>query len=118
MLVNPINVKYHSLTGRITPQLVREAFHHVKRNRGAAGIDKQRIQMFEANLEQNLDALLRELKKIKELTKRSYNLDNDRIARVNQVIRGTANYFATSFTRRLGETASVALSLGHRLGIA
>lgn len=62
MLVNPIKVKYHSLTGRITLQRVREAFHNVKRNRGAAGIDKQSIQMFEANLEQNLDALLRDLK--------------------------------------------------------
>lgn len=62
MLVNPIKVKYHSLTGRITPKLLRRAFHNVKRNRGAAGIDKQSIQMFEANLEQNLDALLHDLK--------------------------------------------------------
>ncbi len=62
MVVNPIEVKYHSLTGRITPKLVHQAFRNVKRNRGAAGIDKQSIQMFEANLEQNLDALLRDLK--------------------------------------------------------
>jgi group II intron reverse transcriptase/maturase len=34
----------------------------VRRNRGAAGIDKVSIQMFEANLGQNLDRLLRELK--------------------------------------------------------
>ena len=62
MLVNPIQVKQHSLTGRITPDLVYQAFLNVKRNRGAAGVDKQSIQMFEANLEQNLQALLGDLK--------------------------------------------------------
>ena len=62
MVVNPIKVKYHSLTGRMTPKLVHQAFLNVKRNRGAAGIDKQSVQMFEANLEQNLEALLRDLK--------------------------------------------------------
>ncbi|WP_083877644.1 group II intron maturase-specific domain-containing protein [Methylotuvimicrobium buryatense] len=36
--------------------------------------------------------------KIRELTCRSYNLDSYRIMRVNQVIRGTANYFATPFS--------------------
>lgn len=39
-----------------------DAFRAVKRNRGAAGIDKVSIQMFEANLEQNLLALMRQLK--------------------------------------------------------
>jgi len=62
MLVKPIEIKHHSLTGRITPALVHQAFLNVKRNRGAAGIDKQSIQMFEANLEQNLQALMRDLK--------------------------------------------------------
>lgn len=62
MLVNPLKVKYHSLTGRITEDLVYQAFLNVKRNRGAAGIDLQSIQMFEANLEQNLAALMRDLK--------------------------------------------------------
>ena len=62
MLVNPIQVKHHSLTGRITSDLVRRSFLNVKRNRGAAGVDKQSITMFEANLEQNLLALLRDLK--------------------------------------------------------
>jgi group II intron reverse transcriptase/maturase len=59
MAVKP---KAHSLTGRITPELMRKAFLRVKRNRGAAGIDKQSVKMFEANLEQNLDALMRGLK--------------------------------------------------------
>ncbi|MCP4114277.1 MAG: group II intron reverse transcriptase/maturase, partial [Desulfobacteraceae bacterium] len=54
--------KVHSLTGRITPDLMRKAFLNVKRNRGAAGVDKESIQMFEANLEQNLDSLMRQLK--------------------------------------------------------
>lgn len=41
---------------------MRLAFRKVKRNRGAAGIDKVSITMFEANLEQNLLALMRDLK--------------------------------------------------------
>ncbi|MBU0500399.1 MAG: hypothetical protein KJ558_13475 [Gammaproteobacteria bacterium] len=41
---------------------MREAFKAVRRNRGAAGIDKVSIAMFEANLEQNLAALMRDLK--------------------------------------------------------
>src|SRR5262245_54960764 len=39
-----------------------ESFKAVKRNRGAAGIDKVSIQMFEANLADNLRALMRDLK--------------------------------------------------------
>ena len=54
--------KVHSLTGRITPALVYDAWRAVRRNRGAAGIDKVSIQMFQANLDQNLDRLMRELK--------------------------------------------------------
>jgi len=55
-------IKVHSLTGRITPDLMRRAFRNVKRNRGVAGIDKVSITMFEANLEQNLLALRHDLK--------------------------------------------------------
>ncbi len=55
-------IKVHSLTGRITSKLVFEAWRSVRRNRGAAGIDKVSIQMFEQNLEANLDRLMRELK--------------------------------------------------------
>lgn len=55
-------IKVHSLTGRITPELMHHAFRKVRRNRGAAGIDKTSITMFEANLEQNLLALMRDLK--------------------------------------------------------
>jgi group II intron reverse transcriptase/maturase len=41
---------------------MRQAFLAVKRNRGAAGVDKVSIHMFEANLQENLDALMRDLK--------------------------------------------------------
>ena len=54
--------KEHSLTGRITEKLMKQAFKAVKRNRGAAGIDKVSVKMFEANLEANLRALMRDLK--------------------------------------------------------
>jgi len=56
-------IKAHSLTGRITSVLTRLAFRNVRRNRGVAGIDKISITMFEANLEQNLLALMHDLKK-------------------------------------------------------
>jgi group II intron reverse transcriptase/maturase len=55
-------IKAHSLTGRITPDLMHRAFRNVKRNRGKAGIDKVSITQFEANLELNLLALMRDLK--------------------------------------------------------
>jgi RNA-directed DNA polymerase len=55
-------IKHHSLTGRITLTLMYQAFRQVRKNRGAAGIDKVSIAMFEANLEQNLLALMRDLK--------------------------------------------------------
>ena len=54
--------RVHSLTGRITPDLMRKAFKAVRRNRGAAGIDKQSIVMFESNLDENLATLMRDLK--------------------------------------------------------
>jgi len=63
MAIFPIaKPKVHSLTGRITSRLVLEAFKAVKRNRGAAGIDKVSISMFESNLDENLQALLRQMK--------------------------------------------------------
>ncbi len=55
-------IKVHSLTGRITLPLMRQAFQAVKRNRGAAGIDKVSVQMFAANLDENLTSLMRDLK--------------------------------------------------------
>ena len=54
--------KVHSLTGRIDDRLMMQAFKAVRRNRGAAGIDKVSIGMFEENLEANLASLKRDLK--------------------------------------------------------
>jgi RNA-directed DNA polymerase len=36
--------------------------------------------------------------KIRELTVRHHNLDHEVVTKVNQVVRGTANYFATAFS--------------------
>jgi RNA-directed DNA polymerase len=55
-------LKVHSLTGRITKELMLKAFKAVKKNRGAAGIDKVSIAMYESNLSENLLCLMRELK--------------------------------------------------------
>lgn len=57
-----LNIKHHSLTGRITWPLMHQAFRRVKRNRGAAGVDKVSIRRFEADLAENLHALMRSLK--------------------------------------------------------
>jgi group II intron reverse transcriptase/maturase len=54
--------KVHSLTGRIDDRLMKQAFKAVKRNRGAAGIDKVSIAMFEENFDANLASLKRNLK--------------------------------------------------------
>lgn len=63
MALFPIaKLKAHSLTGRITQPLLHACFQAVKRNRGAAGIDKVSIKMFAANLTANLLALERDLK--------------------------------------------------------
>lgn len=55
-------LKVYSLTGRITEELMLKAFKAVKKNRGAAGIDKVSISMFEMNLNANLLSLMKELK--------------------------------------------------------
>ena len=54
--------KVHSLTGRITYKLMEQSFKSVKRNRGAAGVDKVSVKMFEANRRDNLQALMRDMK--------------------------------------------------------
>ena len=55
-------LKVHSLTGRITEEVVRKAYKAVKKNRGSAGIDKVSIATYESNLTENLLSLMRELK--------------------------------------------------------
>lgn len=55
--------KFYSLYGRLlSEQGLYEAFKHVKRNRGAAGIDGQSLGEFEENLKVELSCLLNELK--------------------------------------------------------
>lgn len=55
--------KYYSLYGHLlSKQRLYEAFRHVKRNKGAAGIDGQSLSAFEENLEVELSCLLLELK--------------------------------------------------------
>lgn len=54
--------RVHSLTGRITLASLQKAFKAVKKNRGAAGIDKVSIKMFESNLTENFPALEKQLK--------------------------------------------------------
>jgi len=62
MQVKKKKLRHHSLTGRITLEIMHKAYKNVKRNRGAAGIDKVSIGMYEKNLEQNLESLMRKMK--------------------------------------------------------
>jgi len=55
--------KYYSLYGRLlNRQVLYEAFRHVKRSKGAAGIDGQSLVMFGESLDVELSRLLLELK--------------------------------------------------------
>lgn len=56
------SAKAHSLTGRITTATMHAAFKKIKRNRGAAGVDKVSVKMFEACLDDNLLSLMGDLK--------------------------------------------------------
>lgn len=62
-MVGPLKIKHHSLTGRINLKLMHEAFRAVKRNKGKAGVDKVSIELYSCQLEQNLESLMRDLKK-------------------------------------------------------
>jgi len=55
-------LKHHSLTGRITLELLANAFKRVKRNKGAAGVDRVSIAQYENNLGMNLAELMRVMK--------------------------------------------------------
>lgn len=55
--------KYYSLYGHLlSKQVLYEGFKQVKRAKGAAGIDGQNLVAFEANLSEELDSLLHELR--------------------------------------------------------
>lgn len=61
-MVESLPIKHHSLTGRIDLELMHAAFRAVKRNKGKAGVDRVSIEMFGQHLDQNLLALMRDLK--------------------------------------------------------
>tara|TARA_R110002167_G_scaffold4648_9_gene21979 strand:+ start:7067 stop:8335 length:1269 start_codon:yes stop_codon:yes gene_type:complete len=58
-----MNRVYYSLYGRLlSKQVLRQAFLHVKRAKGAAGIDGQSLSDFASRIDEELDQLLYELK--------------------------------------------------------
>jgi len=60
--VKPKKHKVHSLTGRITYKLVEQAAKAVKRNNGAAGVDRMSVKTYWKNKEINIPNLIRRLK--------------------------------------------------------
>ncbi len=60
--MQPKKRKIHSLTGRIDLKLMENAYKAVKRNRGAAGIDKMTIDMFATCERRYLETLMQSLK--------------------------------------------------------
>jgi RNA-directed DNA polymerase len=62
-VVEALKIKHHSLTGRIDLPMMHAAFRAVKRNKGKAGVDRVSIELFDRQLEQNLTALMRDLKR-------------------------------------------------------
>jgi RNA-directed DNA polymerase len=62
MFIQPKKCKVHSLNGRITPTLMNDSWKAVRRNRGAAGIDKVSIDLYSQHVSINLEKLMQELK--------------------------------------------------------
>jgi RNA-directed DNA polymerase len=60
--IKPKKFKVHSLTGRITPKMMEQAWKAVKRNKGAPGIDRVTVKTYHENRERNLEDLMRRLK--------------------------------------------------------
>lgn len=60
--IKPKKFKVHSLTGRITPKLMEEAFKAVYRNKGAPGVDRVTVQTYREQKERNLNTLMKRLK--------------------------------------------------------
>src|SRR5205823_569450 len=61
-MVEPLPIKHHSLTGRITFGLLVQSFESVARNKGAAGVDGVTVEMFRTNALDNLKSLKNDLK--------------------------------------------------------
>ena len=60
--IKPRKIKAFSLTGRITPEVMHKAWKAVKRNRGAAGIDRISIHRYAEDVEARLARLMQNLK--------------------------------------------------------
>jgi len=60
--IKPKKIKVFSLTGRITPELMTKAWKAVRRNRGAAGVDRVTTQRYEKDVEKRLALLMKDLK--------------------------------------------------------
>lgn len=60
--IKPKKFKVHSLTGRITPELMKQAWKAVRRNKGAAGVDRMTVKTYDENKERNLGDLMKRLK--------------------------------------------------------
>lgn len=60
--IKPKILKVHSLTGRITPTLMEQAWKAVKRNNGSPGIDRETVKTYHACKEIRLPALMEKLK--------------------------------------------------------
>jgi RNA-directed DNA polymerase len=59
----PLTIKHHSLTGRISLDLLGRSFLSVARNKGAAGVDGVSISRFRGNALENLSCLMKDLKR-------------------------------------------------------
>ena len=60
--VKPKKFKVHSLTGRITYKLIEQSAKAVKRNNGAAGVDRMSVRTYWENREHNIPNLMKRLK--------------------------------------------------------
>jgi RNA-directed DNA polymerase len=59
----PLSIKHHSLTGRISLDLLGRSFLSVARNKGVAGVDGVSISRFRSNALENLSSLMKDLKR-------------------------------------------------------
>jgi RNA-directed DNA polymerase len=60
--IKPKKIKAFSLTGRISPKMMMNAWKAVKRNRGAAGVDRISIERYGDDLDNRLNRLMKDLK--------------------------------------------------------
>ena len=61
-MFSPLTIKHHSLTGRITKELLWQSFESVARNKGAAGVDGMDIACFRRQAYSLLSSLKKDLK--------------------------------------------------------